>query len=1129
MIDFPVRARCLRQSRTQHSFTHFALLLTAVFLAMVPVRDAQAQLLFGSIVGNVVDASGAVIPAATVRVTQLETNESRETKTNESGGYILSTVHTGTYTVSVLKEGFKGFNAANVLVSANAEVRVDASLQVGAQTQTVDVTAESAALQTDRSDTHTEFSNQQMTDLPQPTRTFEGIVLLSPGVTPVGASSGGNNNPSKSYAIEANGTSNKGANVLIDGVSATFPWVQSNASYAPSAEAIETVNIVTGSTGGDMAMTNGASVTVQTKSGSNTLHGEVYGYNISNALEARSFFLPASQRVPKLIENDDGGTLGGRIIKNKLFYFGSYEGDFIRQGTANSTVTIPTDAIRIGNMSASTTPIYDPASGTYNSAGIPSGRTQFPGNIIPTSRISTASAKLVSLLPQPNQPSASATAPANNYYVNQPISNTLQHIDTKIDWITSSKWKITGRYGFMPYNITEPLVFGPILGGNTNNEFQFGHSTAVAIATTYIASPTFVIDTNWGYTYAHMILNPPNANQRLGSDYAGIPGTNLGELPHAGGMPAFSITNYTGYGYQYSPLQYDDPVFQYVANATKIKGTHNIRFGANISQQHMNHFETAPTSFSFNGGATQCGPNCASNPSATAYNSYADFLLGLPQTYANSLEPTPLITLRTWDWSVYAQDQWNVNKKLSVTVGTRWEYYPVPSRVGGGIEAYNFQTNQIELCGQGPNNSTCGITTQKDLFAPRIGIAYRPTEKLVIRLGYSLNPEQQNIFRDGIYTYPIRLDFSQSGLSTYDPVGTLAVGIPVQPAPAIANGAVTLPAGANFAQAALLPQNQEFIRGYTQSDNFTIQNDFGHGWIGSVGYVGSLTIHQHTRYNINYGTLNGGVTSQPFYKSNGVTGSVIEILPFETQHYNSLQATLNHRFSHGFLWQTNYTRSKQIGTCCDENGDATGGPQIQVPQYTNLNRAIEPSDHPNNFNTSVVYQLPFGKGKPFLGDAGVVTKVVGGWQLNSIFIHYSGGPFSASGGTALNTPGFTQRAQQVLPNVQYYGNEGPGQQYFNTAAFQAVTAAGVIGNAGYDTLRGPGVTKLDMSVFRDFRVRERFDIQFRAEALNVSNTPGFGNPQGSTTSTTFGQITGTTNAGRLIDQRYLRFGLKIKF
>jgi outer membrane receptor protein involved in Fe transport len=825
----------------------------------------------------------------------------------------------------------------------------------------------------------------------------------------------------------------------------------------------------------------------------------------------------------KLIENDLGGTIGGKIVKNKLFYFGSYEGDFIAQGAANSTVTLPTDAIRVGNMSASPTPIYDPASGTYTAAGIPVGRTPFPGNVIPPDHISPISKKLVALVPEPNQPSASATAPANNYYVNDPLTNKLQHIDTKFDWIATDKWKVNGRFGYMPYNITQLPIFGPILDGGPNT-YQFGHSIAAAGSVTYIATPTLVFDGTVGYTKAHQILEPPDSDQALGSSYLGIPGTNIGTLPHSGGMPAFNITNYSGYGYTYPPLQYDDPVFQYVANGTKVKGSHSIRFGVNIDRQHMNHFETATTSFTFNGGATQCGSGCASNPSANAYNSYADFLLGLPQSYANSFEPTPLITLRTWEESLYIQDTWQVSKRLTISAGVRWEYYPVPTRANGYIQSFNFATNQILQCGTAPNNDTCGITVSKDIFAPRIGIAYRPTESLVIRAGYSLSPEQVNMFRDGISTYPERLDFSANGLTSYDPVGSLTTGIPVLPAPNIVNGAVSLPAGVG--PSAIIPQNSHFVRGYTESSNFTIQKDFGHGWVAEAGYVGTLTIHQHTRYNINYGTLGGGTPSQPFYQSNGVSGSVIEILPYETQHYNSLQTRLNHRFAHGLLFTANYTRSKMIGTCCDDAGD--GGPQIALPQYANLNRSIMTYDRPDAFNASVVYDLPFGKGKQLLVN-GAGAALAGGWHLQSVFTHYSGAPFSASGGTALNTPGFTQRAQQVLPNVQYLGNVGPGQLYFNTAAFAAVTAPGVIGNTGYDTLRGRGPTNMDMSLFRDFKIKERIIFQFRAEALNISNTPHFSTPQGSVTSATFGQITSTTTVSRIIDPRYFRFGLKIRF
>ena len=1086
-------------------------------------QTGQAQVLYGSIVGNVTDSSGASVPGAIVKVTQIETNESREVTTNDSGAFSLTTIHTGTYNVSVTKAGFQSFAAENVGVTLNSAVRVDATLQVGQQTQSVQVAAESALLQTEKADVHAEFNSKVLSDLPQPTRSFEGVVALMPGVSsPPSASSGGTNNPGKSFQISADGESRSGVNVLIDGISATNPWVQYFATYSPSVEAIETVNVTTAGSGAEQALTNGASIGVQTKSGTNDLHGSLYEYNITDKFQARPFFLPANQGIPKLIENDLGGTIGGRIIKNKLFYFGSYEGDFIAQGSANSTITIPTDAIRSGNLSASPTPIYDPATGSYNAQGIPIGRSVFPGNIIPANRISSIAQKLVSLLPEPNQPSASATAPANNYYANTPINNKLQHIDTKYDWVASDKWKVNGRYGYQPYNITQPPIFGNILNGGPNTD-AFGHAIAAAGSVTYVASPTLVFDGTVGFTKAIQNLDPAGVNQKLGSDYLGIPGTNLGTLPFAGGMPQFSISNYTTYGYAYPPLQYNDPVFQYIANGTKIKGAHSIRFGVNIERQHMNHVETAPTAFSFNGGATQCGPNCASNPSANAYNAYADFLLGLPQSYSNSYEPAPL-TLRTWEDSIYVQDTWLVNKRLTVSAGLRWEYYPVPTREKGNIESFNFQTNQVLLCGSGPNNSTCGITVQKDLFAPRIGIAYRPSETFVIRAGYSLSPEQINMFRDGISTYPERLDYTANGLSSYDPVGPLASGIPSLPAPNVVNGAVALPPGS--APQAIIPQNSRFIRGYTESENFTIEKEFKHNWIAQAGYVGTLTIHQHTRYNINYGTLNGGTTSQPFYQSNGVSGSVVEILPYETQHYNSLQTQLQHRFSNGFLLSVNYTRSKLIGTCCDDSGD--GGPQISLPQYANLNRAILGADRPNAFNASGVYELPFGKGKQYLVN-GIGGAIVGGWHVQGVFLHYSGAVFSASGGTALNTPGFTQRAQQVLPNVQYYGNEGPGQLYFNTAAFQAVTVPGAIGNAGYDTLRGPGLTNLDTSLFRDFRVKERFVLQFRAEALNVSNTPHFSTPQGSVTSPTFGQITSTTTISRLIDPRYLRLGLKIRF
>ena len=463
-------------------------LLVAVLL--LSGRPAGAQVLYGSIVGSVTDASGASVPDATVRVTQTQTNESREVKTNESGGYTLSSVPAGTYNVSISKTGFRDFSTQSIEVRLNTVVRVDAELRVGAQADTIRVTAEAAALQTDRADVHSEVVSQDLVTLPQPTRSYGGALAIVPGFAPPLATSGGTNNPSKSIRITANGTGTSAANVRIDGVSATNAWVQYFTSYVPSMEAIETVNVVTGSADAEQGLANGASVNVLLKSGSNELHGSAYGYNINSAFKSRPFFLPANQGIPKLIDDDFGATLGGHIVRNKLFYFGSYEGDLLRQGNVN-LATVPTAAIRSGDMSASSNPIYDPLTGTATGTG----RTPFPNQQVPSSRFSPITQKLVALVPAPNLGGLTS-----NYYVNTPISYNLHKIDTKVDWNASSKLRITGRVADQPYNEVQATIFGDVLSGS-NNHLQHGSTFSTAVSANYVVSPTLVIDGTWGLTW----------------------------------------------------------------------------------------------------------------------------------------------------------------------------------------------------------------------------------------------------------------------------------------------------------------------------------------------------------------------------------------------------------------------------------------------------------------------------------------------------------------------------------------------------------------------------------------------------------------------------------------------------
>jgi len=355
----------------------FCLLLT------VSNQRSSAQVLYGSIVGNVTDATQAGVPGAAVKITETSTNESRSVLTNEAGVYNVTAVPAGTYKIDISKAGFRGFVSSSVLVYQNNVVRVDAQLQLGSQTESVEVAAESAALQTDRADVHAEIGSQVLENLPQPTRTYEGLMQLVPGTTPPsGQLGGGTNNPSKSMEFAFNGTSISGADVRIEGVSAMNPWQQYQTTFVPSIEAIENVNVATNATDAEQGLAGGASVNVMLKSGSNQTHGAAYAYNIDSFFQANNFFSNASgvSQPGHLVDNNDGGFLGGHIIKDKLFYFGSYEGDYLRQANSG-LLSIPSAHELSGDESFSANAIYDPSTGNANGTGRTPSRSirTYPG------------------------------------------------------------------------------------------------------------------------------------------------------------------------------------------------------------------------------------------------------------------------------------------------------------------------------------------------------------------------------------------------------------------------------------------------------------------------------------------------------------------------------------------------------------------------------------------------------------------------------------------------------------------------------------------------------------------------------------------------------------------------------
>jgi hypothetical protein len=647
----------------------------------------------------------------------------------------------------------------------------------------------------------------------------------------------------------------------------------------------------------------------------------------------------------------------------------------------------------------------------------------------------------------------------------------------------------------------------------------------MTVAATYVATPHLVINGSWGLMRTIQTGTPFLDNVKYGATTLGIPGTNLEDLPAGGGMPNFNISGYTGLGYNYPYDQYNDPIINYDGSATWIKGRHTMKFGTDIHDEHMNHLEVSPDAFGFSGGSTALN----GGPARTQFNSFADFLLGAPNSWNNSFQPFKESRLITHQYSLYAMDTWQILPKLTVNLGTGWAYLPVPTHGSYGLENYDPSTNTYEVCGYGGIPMNCGINVGKGLWSPNLGFAYRPFNGFVVRGGGSIGAEQFNIGRDAVYNYPENIGYSATAINPYVPVGSLSKGIPTLTAPNVQTGIIPLPAGASFYA---LPKN--LVHGYVESFNLTIQKQV-RTWLFQVGFVGNTSIHQHMRFNMNYGLVGGGVQSQQLYKILGTSAAEMEILPLGHTHYDSLQATMERRFANGFQLRSTYTYSKWIGLCCDNTG--FGNLQISIPQYQRLNYAPINSDERHIFNLAGIAESPFGKGKKFL-QTGAGAAVLGGWQLGAVATVHSGNPFTiGADGTSLNAPGSSQRADQVKSHVTINGGTS---QYFDITAFKPVSAVR-FGTSGFDSVYGPGAANLDASVFRSFTLPEHIAAQFRIESLNLTNTPHFGNPGSNVSSVQydsngnitnangFGKITGTNTVSRNEDERYFRLGLKITF
>ncbi|HYM11539.1 MAG TPA: TonB-dependent receptor [Bryobacterales bacterium] len=1091
-------------------------LLSAILVLAVHVPAGRAQVLYGSIVGTVQDASGAVVPNATVTIVNKGTGQTQSATTTAAGTYSLQNILQGTYDLSVAAKGFRGYTRREVPVIVNTARREDVTLEVGQVSESVTVEAQALTLQTEKTDVHTDLSAEIVQDLPLPHyRNYQTLINLVPGATPGVLQNSIQVSPERALSTNINGVNRNNNATRIDGVISVYLWLVHHAAYVPPAETIDTVNISTNNFDAEQGMAGGAEITVVTKSGTNELHGSAFAFNDNRVLRAKNFFNTGYK--PESNDNIDGVTIGGPIKKNKLFFFGGWEGNRERLGF-NQLMTVATPDQRAGDFSAYKTTIYDPATGNADGTG----RTAFANNIVPASRQSAITQKIQALAPQPNLPGV-----IGNYSNAAPQVLNRDNFDTKINWNRTDTHSIWGKYSIMP--ATTACVGG--LGAAGGVPLCQGSNIGVSDVLTQVAtightmtfSPSFVWDGAIGYTRMGISVTGLDYGKSTPLTTLGIPGTNGGGTDiRNSGAPQFSIDGGAAYSQlggdtDTRPYFYRQDTYTTTQNFGWTRAKHDIRFGFEGARHHMNFFEPdgggngGPQGlFAFTGGIT----GLKNGPSLTQYNGYAAFLMGLPQTDKETLQFDQFTAFNP-QYAWYVRDRWQLTQKLTLSLGVRYELYPLMTRSGrGGIEEYDASTNLIALGGVGGNPRGLGIATSHKLFAPRVGFAYRIRNSTVIRSGFGITYDPMPLARPLRGFFPLTVSNAFTSANSFQPFRPIEQGIPAIAVPDMSKPQIPVPP---TAQVRYISGN-ELKRGYTESWNFIIERELPWNLLTSVGYVGTQSVRLFADLDVNSGVPGGGTAGQPLFAPFGRSAITGAWNGFLSSNYHSLQISVNRRAASGLTLKGAYTWSKAINMT-DEDGFTSLG--FNYAPDINRNRALAGYDIPQNFQMGFVYELPFGQGKRYAA-SGPAKWLLGGWQTNGVFSAISGKPFTVTAsGAALNAPDNTQTADQVKTTVERLGGVGPGQPFYDRTAFAPVNQAR-FGTSGRNILLSPNWINLDLSLFRRFPIRERLGLEFRAEAYNSTNTPHFDTPSTNVNSGSFMQITQAEQ-----DQRQVRLGLRL--
>jgi hypothetical protein len=1098
---------------------------------------AFAQVLYGSVVGVVKDAQGSTVPGATVTVVNKETNLTRDTVTNAEGAYTLVNVLPGVYDVKVSLQGFREGVRSAVPVTIGQISRVDMALEVGTVSETVTVASEAQLLQTDKADVSTELKSAEITAMPlNRFRNYQALLNLVPGTTPMAFGNAETDTPARSLATNVNGQANTNNSTRTDGATNMNIWLPNHNMLISPAETIDTVNVSTSSFDAEQGMAGGGAVTVVTKSGTNQFRGSAFEFYNSDALNANSFYFGAGQ-VPKklpLNQNTYGGTLGGPIAKNKVFFFGSFEG-YKRTQDLTTAFNVPDAALRAGDFSKATNNagtqqiIYDPLTGGANGVG----RVPFEGNIIPSGRINLIALKVLQLYPLPNTTGSGLGGITRNYERVESRSTDRDNYDAKVNWNRTVANQIWGKFSYMNAVVDDLTNYlGP--DPNATGDGGFTKVWSATGGQTWTFSPTLLMDMTFGFARQKQDVLGPDFNAgNYGLDVLGIPGTNdqgIGDQRYAG-YPVFTPGTFSQVGNRdgWNPIFRDERTYSLATNLSKLKGRHDLRGGYFVNFMYLDHWQPETGNprgnFTFNEATTQLNGGQTSN----FYNSYAAFLLGLVGNVNKSVQ-NELMTAREWQHALFFRDRWSATSKLTLDLGIRWEYYPIMHRVDGrGLDRLDLSTLEVIVAGRGGNPQNNGMDAALDNFAPRVGGIYRFNDKTVLRSGYGLTYNAQPWARAvrGDNDYPVTIAGTFVTADTFGYVSTLQQGIPLLVGPNISSGRVPL----DRAAAEYTPEIDNIDRGYVHTWNVAVERRLAYDIAVDVAYVGAKGVGGYAALDINAPqTLGVGNGGRPYASM----GRLIRIDSWGKRlktDYDSLQIALNKPFTHGLLFKGAYTLSKAMNYGTDADGRAT----LTWNTPSELDRNWSPAgfDRRHNFQMGFAYQLPWQSSGTY---DSLMKAIVQDWQLNGMFGAFSGTPFTVTAsGTVLNTPS-NQQTADLVGTVTTLGGVGANQPYYDTKAWAQPTGVR-FGTTGRNQFYGPGGWSLDLSMFRAIALGGTKRLEFRVEGQNFLNHPVFGNPDGNVTSATFMQISnipggaaGNVGLGNAVYmERNFRLGLRFSF